>query len=500
MEITPKKRETSRLLYGLVALVAAALLVAPYLGTSPVGTAVGQEQAPTEPTEPAEPANEPAAPAAPGPSATEELGAGRNVSLRLALRSARIVRVDLDDDEEELVEFTFNDDLQEILDKDAFMLLGPNPDDETISESAVLVETDPDSVLVGFKSGTDVRSFSLAAVKTGAVSSRDGKVNLQATTHLAGSTGFRGATAGPDLLWVSINRSKERISYVFDEDLDENLSADPQDFGYYTRSGSMHLGDALISVEKRVVTIEFKRSDGDNVEDAVRYFVLAGAVKDLQGNDSTPRAVGGKTTKPDLSSVRRIGDSMFDYTFDASVTEINPKEFAVYTATGKSYQGEAYARPDANTVRVIFPQLRYIGDQVVLAAVSGKAVKSAESITSQNTVGAMRLAPAGRNDGGTAGPDLTSVDMDDETGLVTYHFDEAIDRRLMVDKIDPRSFMIISSAGDLLSGISAAGVGTNWVSILFNKDDVADAQAAAIKAGAVTDDEGNANPIGAVLR
>lgn len=495
MEITPKQKGARMLpLYVVVALVAAALLIAPYIGTSPVGTAVGQEEAP------AAPADQPTAPAAPAPSVGEELGAGRNVSLKLALRSARIVRVDLDDDEEELVEFTFNDDLQEILDRDAFVLLGPNPDDEAISESAVLVETDPDSVLVGFKSGTDVRSFSLAAVKTGAVSSRDGKVNLQATADLGGSTGFRGVTAGPDLLWVSINRNKERISYVFDEDLDENLSPDPQQFGYYTRSGNMHLGDTLISIEKRVVTIEFKRADGDNVEDAVRYFVLAGAAKDLQGNDSTPRAVGGRTTKPDLSSARRIGDTMFDYTFDASVADIEPKEFTVYTATGKSYQGEAYARPDADTVRVIFPQLRYVGDQVVLAAVSSKAAKSAESITSQNTVGAMRLAPAGRNDGGTAGPDLTSVDMDDDTGLVSYHFDEAIDRRVTLDKIDARNFTIVSSAGDLLSGISVAAVGTNWVSILFNKDDVEDAQAAAIKAGAVTDDEGNANPIGAVLR
>lgn len=495
METKPEQKGFKRLLLlGAAALVAAALLIVPYIGGSPVGTAVGQEQAP------AAPADQPAAPAAPAPSVGEELGAGRNVSLNLMLRSARIVRVDLDDKEEELVEFTFNGDLQEILNKDAFMLLGPNPDNEAISESAVLDETSPNSVLIGFKSGTDVRSFSLAAVKTGAVSSRDGKVNLQATAGLAGSTGFRGPTAAPALLWASITRSKERISYVFDKDLDENLSFDPQRFGYYTRSGNMHLGDTLISIEKRVATIEFKRADGDNVEDAVRFFVLAGAVKDLQGHDGTPRAVGGRTSKPDLSSVRRIADTMFDYTFDASVTEVDPKEFTVYTATGKSYQGDAYARPDADTVRVIFPQLRYVGDQIVLAAVSGKAVKSAESITSQNTVGAMRLAPAGRNNGGTAGPDLTSVDMDDDTGLVTYHFDEALDHRFSLDKIDPRNFMIISSAGDLLSGISVAWVGTNSVSILFNKDDVEDAQAAAMKAGAVTDDEGNANPIGSVLR
>lgn len=166
----------------------------------------------------------------------------------------RVWRVDLDDDEEELLLYTFNNDLQGILDEDGFVLLGPNSDDEATSESALFIETDRKSVLVGYKSGTDVRSFTLGGVRSGAVSSLDGKVNLQDTAELAGSSAarFRGPTAGPDLLWVSVNRSNERIDYVFDENLDENASPDPSQFGYYTRNGIKHSGDRLISIEDRV--------------------------------------------------------------------------------------------------------------------------------------------------------------------------------------------------------------------------------------------------------
>jgi hypothetical protein len=64
------------------------------------------------------------------------------------LESVRAYRVDLDDKEEELVLYTFRGDVEQVLRKDGFMLLGPRPDDVVRSESAVLVETDRRSVLV----------------------------------------------------------------------------------------------------------------------------------------------------------------------------------------------------------------------------------------------------------------------------------------------------------------------------------------------------------------
>jgi hypothetical protein len=191
------------------------------------------------------------------------------------------------------------------------------------------------------------------------------------------------------------------------------------------------------------------------------FFVLDEAVKDLQGIGNPPRAVGGRTTKPDLTRVRRVTDTMFEYSFDEAVTEVKAEEFTVWTVRGAKYEAASYSRPDARTVRAIFPQLRYIGDKVVMAAVGPEAVKSAESITSQNTIGALRLAPVARANGGTSGPDLTSAEVDVETGLVTYNFDEAIDRRISLDKIDPRNFRIISSAGDQHFGIAVAAIGPN---------------------------------------
>jgi len=432
------------------------------------------------------------------PSSAEEAGFRRSVSLKLMLRSVRVHRVDLDDNEEEFVIYTFNNTIQRIADEDDFLLLGPDPDDEERADSAVLVETDRRSVLVGFRPGTDVRSFSLGAVETGTVESRDGKVNLQQSLPLVGRRGQQGLTAAPDLLWVSLDRSLERIRYVFDENLQEGGAA-AQEFGYYTRSGRMHTGNGVVSVEKNVVTVAFDRRNGDHVEDGVRFFVLDGAVRDLQGHENPPRAVGGGTTRPDLISVRLVGNTMVDYTFDAPVTDVDPDEFTLWTGRAASYEGDAYTRPDARTVRVIFRRLRYVGERAVLAAAGPRAVRSTQGLTAYNTVGAMRLSPT-RTPAGTVGPDLTGVRMDDGSGLVTFVFDEAISRRLTADEVNEHDFFIVTSAGDIEPGQEVAALGTNWVTILFNKDEAEDAVAAGVRAGAVKDDEGNGNPIGSVFR
>ncbi len=510
-------RKTGWGLIAAAAVLAVGLLAYPYLGRAPVSTGVAEAQAPAsvaqeqapaapEPTAPAAP--EPTAPAAPeptapaAPTAPQELGISKSIAPDLTVRSAQIVRFNLFDREEELVEFVFSGEIQSVEAADGFMLLGPRATDEAISTSAALVETNRRAVLVGFKAGTNVPAYTLAAVRSGAVSNLAGKVNLQAVIPLGarGALLKQGPTAAPALLWVSVDRTKEWITYVFDESLDQTLSPDPRKFGYYTRNGRLHLGQSLVSLYDRAVTIQFDRSGGDTVEDAVRYFVLDDAVKDLQGAGNTPRAVGNTTTKPDLVSVARIADTMFDYTFDEAVTEIKPQEFTVWTIQGARYQGSSYARPDARTVRVVFPQLRYVGEQVVLAAVGPEAAKAAESITSPNTVGAMRLSPAGRANGRVAAPELTSIDVDDDTGMVSYNFDRALSRQLTLDKIDPKKFTIVSSSGDIQQGLAVAAIGTNWVRILFNKDEVKDAVGAAVASGAVTDDEGNGNFLGSVLR
>lgn len=421
-----------------------------------------------------------------------------NVSLALTLRSARIVRADPKDGEEEVVQFTFAGAIQDVADGRGFHLIGPHPADQAISERAALLESDPKSVLVGFRSGTDARSFTLGAAASGAVRDRDGKANVSHAVALSASAGWRGPTAGPDLLWVSLDRSRGRIAYVFDEHLDEAAQLAPDHFGYHTRGGRMHLGRTVVSVEKQVVTVQFDRSHGDHVEDAVRFFVTADTVKDLQGRPSPPRAVGRKTTISDLTSVRRYADTIVDYIFDAPVVLASPREFSVYTASGTGYAGGAFARPDRFTVRVVFPQLRYVGTEVVLAAVSHGAVTSAEG-ASPNTAGAMQLAQDSPR-GATHGPDLASAEMDDATGLVTFTFDEPLARNLSLEEIDPKRFVIFSALGEPAEGVAASAIAESWISVAFHEDEVERAQAASVGADAVRDDEGNGNPIGTAFR
>ncbi len=252
----------------------------------------------------------------------------------------------------------------------------------------------------------------------------------------------------------------------------------------------------MISVKDNVVTVEFAR--GAQVQEAARYFVLPDAVRSTQGKGNPIRAVGGWTSRPDLTDVRRLTDTIFDFTFDEDIALGQTDRFLVYTANGTPYRGRGATRINGTTVRVFFPPLRYIGHQMVMAAVEEGAVIVNDGSGHTNTVG-HRTVWSGASMR-TAGPDLVDVQIDRRSGLVTFVFDADINHSTRLEELRPENFLLLTSTGDLARGLTVAGVEGRRVLVHFPTADVRDMRGASVNAGAVTDDERTPNPPGTVVK
>lgn len=430
------------------------------------------------------------------PAAGDE-GEPANAAPGLLLRAAEVVRADLDDDEEELASFAFEESVHGILDRQGFLVTGPDSRVQTFSTDAAPVKGSCCTVLVSFPPGTDLLSYTIAAVRSGVIANRNGEVNIQNSSPLGGRRRRpQGPTAAPDLLWVEVDRTLNRARYLFDDALDEHARGDPALFGYYTPSGRLRVGSRLISVEDNVVAVEFGR--GAQVQEAVRFVALEGAVRSRRGYRSLPRAVGSGTTRPDLTAVRQIADTIFDFLFDEAVAHAVPSEFAVYTAAGAKYVGQAVARPDASSVRAVFPAVDGFGDQVVLAVAGIAAVRTDDGSADRGTLGTVTLRPGTILPGRSSGPDLMDVEVDPETGLVDFFFDERLAQALVPGDLKPGRFALVTSDGALLPGRLVADIEGRRVTVLFGRGDLREARAFTVDVGAVIDGEGHPNPPAAV--
>lgn len=429
-----------------------------------------------------------------GGSAGSLTGGSRVTGLTqdLGLDSARIISQDLDDDEEEFVVFAFEDFVREINDEDGFKLVGPATDSDVSADSARLVEDSPDEVLVAFPAGTDLTQYSIATVDPDAVRDEVGEGNVPATVTIDGSTLDGGRSAGPDLVSVSLDRTLDRVTYRFDEELNESGAGSASDFGFYTFDGKVVEGDRVITIEDDRVVVEFD----DQVEDGVRFFAAGGAVDDRQGVDSVPGSIGDETTSPDLESVSRVdGDTQFDFVFSEDVANVDPANFAVYGDDGTRFAGEDWARVDAQTVRVIFPEIDDFTDDIVVAAVDESAIEANDGSDVSNTVGSETVNDGQIQSGITSGPDLESVQVDESSGQVMYEFDEDVDDDVTYEADD---FFVITRAGDLVPGRAFVEAEDDTILVTFDKNVVEAADGFVINAGAAQDHAGNESPAGSL--
>jgi hypothetical protein len=419
----------------------------------------------------------------------------RNLSFDLRLINATIDRVNLDSDEQEFVRFQFGTQIDEVVDETAFLLVGLDPKDVVKSEVAFRDEDDLDTVLVGFPARTDVHSHTLATAAPGAVQTVSNESNIPDSVPLTGSnvgTG-NGLTTGPDLLSVDIDANLERAVFVFDEQLDESQKPSATSFGYYTDSGLDPRGSDVVSVEDNTVTVRFDEEGGDQIEDAARLWVDAGAVSDTAGNTNPVGAFGEQTSAPDLQAIEDgPGQTQFEFVFDDEVTEAKAASFAVYTADGTRYTAESVTRPDSQRVRAAFPKIQNFGDEVVLASVDREAVKADGGFDTPNTVGALPIWIAGLAQGGTTGPDLIGVQLDAKTGQATLTFDEDIDD----DKTYKASDLyLITTSGQMVAAESIVESHHRTMIVTFRPNVAKAADGLTINAGAVQDFQENGNPL-----
>ncbi|MGH9281557.1 MAG: hypothetical protein ACRD0S_01335, partial [Acidimicrobiales bacterium] len=104
-----------------------------------------------------------------------------NVTQDLMLDRARIESVNLDDDEEEYVVYTFGDYIHRVRNASDFSLTSFDVDTKVTGQTARIVQGDPRSVLVGFPSMTDITRYSIASVHIGAVQDEAEEGNVPAT-------------------------------------------------------------------------------------------------------------------------------------------------------------------------------------------------------------------------------------------------------------------------------------------------------------------------------
>jgi hypothetical protein len=474
-------------------------LAAAALGTLGLGLAV----VPSFAQEPKPPPSEEPATTLPGSDLTEDgdavTGPGgnglrengnriENVSADLTLESARIESLNLNDTDQEYAVYHFGRVVHEIRDAQGFTLKGFNVDTKAAAADARLVQGDPTSVLVGFAFGTDLSRYTLGSIETGAVEDEAGEANLPGSVPLEGSTvaGSQNLTDGPDLVSVRAINSLERVVYTYDEQIDEG-AGDASRFGYYTADGMTVPATSFITADDNSITVGFDRQ----TEDGVLFWAQSGAAKNLRDIESSPGSVGTSTTAPDLVSVSNvIGQSQFDYTFDAPVTDVAPEKFVVYAADGTAYKATGFARPSAEVVRIAIPEIHKFSANMALAAADEGAVKVDDGSKVASTLGSRHIGSTSAN-GLTAGPYLTSVSMDDAVGQVRFVFDKPVSDDLTYDAAN---FMIMTPAGDLVRAGSMVEVTGNTILMNFDKNIVHAARGVVVNDGAVQDFQGQESP------
>jgi hypothetical protein len=423
------------------------------------------------------------------------VGATENVAAGNRLSSVRVIEQNTNDDEEEWVRFCFRNSVQRLDEAKAsgFAVIGPDPAVGETARDVTLDDGRKHCVLAGFESGTDLRSSTLGAVEGGVVENRDHKKNIAGSAPLSGGYGrsSRNRTAGPDLTGIRISATLNRVEYHFDEDLDDNGGANAAWFGFYTERGDARTGSTIVSVDGRVVTVQF--DDNDQVDTARRGFVRAGAISDSGGSENPAGAIGGRTSNPDLTGVSKsAADTQYDYTFDDNISQhVDASDFVLVTDNGKAIEGES-ADVDGRTVHVAFAREieDYESGDIVLAGVNPDAGTGEAMTLGAKAIGSLRTRP-----GRTTGPDLVGVSTDVGDRLMTLTFDKRIDDE---NDYDGSGIHIATGDDQLVPAGRIIEIEGKKVYIKADQNDLDSLVGVTLEPDTIEDFEGNGNPLGTV--
>jgi hypothetical protein len=437
-----------------------------------------------------------------GGTVLDGVGATENVDPGNRLDSARVIRQNVNDGEQEYARYCFKDDIQ-TLDKSKageFAVMGPVTDDGVTADDVRLDENHNDCVIAGFPSGTDVKSYTIAAVQGGVVKNRDGQQNVAdsiALDNTHSTTGNR-RTAGPDLVRVRISKDLNRAQFIFDENIDKG-SGEAGSLGFYSKAGGYHTGSSVVSVYNKTVTVKF--DSNDQVDTAARWFAKGGAVQDQNGTENSLGTTDGSTDAPDLTSVSRDrGDTQYDYRFDENVGDLDASDFVLYTNDGTQIQADDITT-DGDVVHADFKSeiKDYPKDIVLAGVVPANADNSGDTSDSSNgtipTIGEVRLGSSNATRAGrTTGPDLTGVSKNASDQTITLTFDEKLDDGNS-DNADASGIYLATSDNRLVQADSIESIDGHKVYVKANKTDIKALEGVVVDAGTVTDKAGNDNAL-----
>lgn len=425
---------------------------------------------------------------------------GQPVSFDLLLHDAEIVLLERNDPEAEPhAKLRFASPVDEIVEEDGFFVVTANPATAVRSVAASLAEDDRAAAIVRFPPGTDLAQHTVAGAEAGAVRTVDGKGNPVTTTPL--ST-LDGATVAPELTSVTTRSDTNWITYRFTAHLAHDRRPRPERFGFYSADGMEHRAAAVVSAVDDTVVARFEQDGRSSVRDAVRMFVDHDAVHDLQGHGNSLGVAGVGTVAPDPVHAERRSPTVFRFTFDEPVTDVDPRRFVVRAVNGGTYEGTEHALlRDGRTVDVVFPRLFQVSNAVTVATVLPGAARASGPFGPDATAGSFELGVASASLPGTAGPDLVGFTADETVGFVTARFDEALDHARF-ERIDPAAFALLSASGNTTPAVFVVDLDPDGEALVlaFPRAATTSARALTVAGAGVTDRQGNPNPPSTVLR
>lgn len=438
-----------------------------------------------------------------GGSVLDGVGETQNVDPGNRLDSAKVVHQNVNDGQQEYARYCFTDDIQSLNTSkaDQFAVMGPDSETGVQATDVKLDQTRDHCVLAGFSAGTDLKGYTVAAVLGGVVKNRDGQRNVADTIALGNgrNTSSSDRTAGPDLVKVRISKNLNEAQYIFDEDLDKG-SANASNFGFYSKAGGYHTASSVVSTYNKTVTVKY--DSNDQVDTGQRWFATGSAVQDTDGIDNVLGTTSASTDAPDLTSVSRdASDTEYDYKFDENVGDLQASDFHLYTNNGTDIQADSIS-VDGDEVHATFSQdIEDYPHEITIAAVDpSNATNTSNDTTSDSsngttpTIGAVDLSSTNTTRRGrTTGPDLTSVAKNADDQQITLTFDEKLDD----DKTntDASGIYLVTSDNRLLQADTILSIKGHKVYVKANKTDIKALKGLVIESGAVTDKQGNTNPL-----
>jgi hypothetical protein len=324
----------------------------------------------------------------------------------------------------------------------------------------------------------DIPKYSIGTVAANAVVGFEsgGPVgNLDDSAPLIGSdahNGTRGLTTVPDLQTVIRDTTNNRITYVFDQNVDTCGAAAPPcatgAAGFIDQSGAIFTGGMIINETGNTATVQFAPG-AQPVSDATRAYVDPGfaSSRTLAGGGLTIIAfqivavpnTSGDTDRPDQISASLVNggvsSNQIDYVFDTQVANPNAGVFIALSSDGQFEFGDAAAViGTGNTVRVTFNGMAPITELIVNASSNVNAVTD----TTGTVFSAGGFSPVGGNAGAfslgyTSGPDAQALAIDRSTGAVTMTMDQRVDPATIV----PANINLVNTQGTV-SGATPATV------------------------------------------